>query len=242
MNILDHISSSDRACFAVLVDPDKAESSRLEGLVTAANGGLVDFFFVGGSHISGGDISRTILYLKDRTSVPVVLFPGSVLQIDPSAHAMLFLSLISGRNPEYLIGQHVIASPYLRTFSQEIIPTGYMLIEGGCMTTATYMSSSLPLPANKPQLAASTALAGEMLGMKLIYADTGSGAQQCVSPEMVRKIKEYIRIPLVVGGGINSKEKAVEMAKQGADVIVAGNGIESRPLLLNEIAASLKKQ
>ncbi len=242
MGVLEKIVSADRTCFAVLVDPDKAQPSRLEGLVAAANSGMVDFFFVGGSHISGGDISRTIAYLKERTTVPVVLFPGCVLQLDPSAHAMLFLSLISGRNPEYLIGQQVIAAPYLRTFSQEIIPTGYMLIDGGRMTTATYMSSSLPLPADKPQLAASTALAGEMLGMKLIYADAGSGAQTCISPEMIRAIKEFTQIPLVVGGGINSKEKAREMARQGADVIVVGNGIEDRPQLLREIAESLKDQ
>ncbi|MFO8053861.1 MAG: geranylgeranylglyceryl/heptaprenylglyceryl phosphate synthase [Bacteroidales bacterium] len=239
MSILEKINNNGPAKFAVLVDPDKASTPEIESLVQGAESQNVDFFFVGGSYISSGDIGHTIAQIKQKTHIPVVLFPGSVLQIDPSADALLFLSLISGRNPDYLIGQHVIAAPYLHKLSMEVIPTGYMLIDSGKSTTASYMSNTIPLPINKPELAASTALAGEMLGMKLIYADAGSGAQNSIPPNIITAIKNKISIPLIIGGGIKDKETAKNCIDNGADLIVVGNAIEKNPHLINEISSIL---
>jgi putative glycerol-1-phosphate prenyltransferase len=158
------------------------------------------------------------------------------MQINPGADAILLLSLISGRNPDLLIGKHVIAAPYLKRSGLEILPTGYMLIESGNSTTALYMSNSLPIPWNKDEIAVSTAIAGEMLGLKLIYMDGGSGADKPVSASMVRKVKQNISIPLVIGGGIRTPEAAAERFRAGADIIVVGNAIETDNSLLLKIA------
>lgn len=236
MSILQHFGEFQGPKFAILVDPDKAGEREIDRILEMTGNGKVSFFFVGGSHISNGDIKATISQLK-KTDIPVILFPGSVLQIEPTADAMLFLSLISGRNPEYLIGQHVIAAPYLAKAKLETIPTGYMLIDGGKTTTASYMSNSTPLPMDKPELAASTALAGELLGLKLIYADCGSGAESAVSIEMVKAIKSRITIPLIVGGGIRDRKTAEQLIKAGADILVVGNAIEKNPEVINEISS-----
>lgn len=236
MSILKKIQQTNRPKLAVLVDPDKTGAQQLKELTDHLNNSKADFLFVGGSHITNGNITETIRNLKKHSKLPVVLFPGSVLQIEPEADAMLFLSLISGRNPEYLIGQHVIAAPYLEKSKLETIPTGYMLIESGKSTTASYMSNTNPLPMDKPELAASTALAGELLGMKLIYADAGSGARHSISTDMIRAIKDKISIPLIVGGGIKDKETALEKINAGADMIVIGNAIEKDPHVIDEIS------
>lgn len=235
MSILQQIYSLERPSLAVLIDPDHIERQGIESLLKHINSAKVDFLFVGGSHISIGNIDKTVNRLKEGTHLPVILFPGSVLQIADQADAMLFLSLISGRNPEYLIGQHVVAAPYLRKIAMETIPTGYMLIDGGKSTTASYMSNTSPLPMDKPMLAASTAMAGEMLGMKMIYADAGSGARYNISPDMIRAIKTHIHIPLIVGGGICEKSVAEEVIHAGADIVVIGNEIERRPDFIKEI-------
>jgi putative glycerol-1-phosphate prenyltransferase len=166
----------------------------------------------------------------------VVIFPGSVMQIDNQAEAILFLSLISGRNAEMLIGKHVAAAPLLKKTRLEIIPTGYMVIESGRLTSVQYISGTLPLPQNKTDLAAHTALAGQLLGLKLIYMDAGSGAEHPVKTELIKAVKKEISVPLIVGGGINNAAKAKAAARAGADVIVVGNSIEKKPELIFDIA------
>ena len=227
---------SGKKQFAVLIDPDKLMSA--EGIDIAESAG-VDYFFMGGSLITGGNLENCIEGIKKRSSIPIVLFPGNTLQISPRADGILFLSLISGRNAEMLIGKHVEAAPLLRSSALEILPTGYMLIENGKQTTASYMSNSTPIPADKDQIALCTAMAGEMLGLKLIYMDAGSGAINPVSASMIKKVKENISVPLIIGGGIRTPQSALKACKAGADVIVVGNAIEKDNKLMKSIAEAV---
>jgi putative glycerol-1-phosphate prenyltransferase len=174
--------------------------------------------------------------MKENVSIPVILFPGSSLQIDPSADAILFLSLISGRNPDLLIGQHVIAAPILRNNKIEVIPTGYILVNSGKTTSVAYISNTTPIPEDKYSLAACTALAGEMLGLRLVYLDAGSGAEREISAKMISAVRKAVSVPLIVGGGINTSRKAITALEAGADLIVIGNALEKDPNLLTEIA------
>ncbi|MCU0445486.1 MAG: geranylgeranylglyceryl/heptaprenylglyceryl phosphate synthase [Microscillaceae bacterium] len=226
--------------FTLLIDPDKFNEEVCGQLLAIEAFQKVDFIFVGGSLIQGININQTIQLIKQHTTVPIVIFPGSNMHIDMSADGILFLSLISGRNPDFLIGQHIVAAPILKKSKLEILATGYMLVEGGKQTTASYMSNTTPLPYDKPEVAACTAMAGEMLGLKLIYADTGSGAEKAVSNKMVNMISKSVDIPLLVGGGIKSAVQAIEILESGADVIVIGNAIESNPQLLPEVAEKIK--
>jgi putative glycerol-1-phosphate prenyltransferase len=228
-----------RKQFALLIDPDKISGKRLRTLCSNAAKCNTDFIFVGGSYISNGGFSDCIGNIKNACNIPVVLFPGGVMQIDRQADAILFLSLISGRNPELLIGKHVTAVPHLKKTRMEIIPTGYMVIESGKLTSVQYISGTLPLPQGKTDLAAHTALAGQMLGLKLIYMDAGSGAEKPVSAAMINAVKNEIAIPLVVGGGINTVAKAKAAAHAGADVIVVGNSIEKNPEAIFKIAEAV---
>lgn len=221
---------------AVLVDPDKSALPHLTKLATMANEAKVDLFFVGGSLMVGNEMERTIRTLKSLTNIPIVLFPGSPSQVTENADGILFLSLISGRNPDLLIGQHVIAAPMIKKSNLEVLPTGYMLIDSGQPTTASYISGSLPIPANKPEIAAVTAMAGEMLGLRLMYADGGSGAAHPVSAETIRAIKKATKTPLIVGGGMRSAADVREAYQAGADIAVIGNAFEDQPDLLVEIA------
>ncbi len=229
-----------RKQFAVLIDPDKYDASHISVLSEYANNGLIDYFFIGGSLLTEDHLDKWIDLLKANTRTPVVLFPGNTLQICPKADAILFLSLISGRNAEMLIGKHVIAAPYLKSSSLEIIPTGYMLIDSGKQTAASYMSSSQPIPYDKHDIAVCTAMAGEMLGLKLIYMDAGSGALNPVSEMMIKQVKSNISIPLIIGGGINTAEKAQKACRAGADIIVVGNAIEKKPEVIASISSSIK--
>ncbi len=235
MNLYSSLSESKKK-FAVLVDPDKYDGKRLIDLVTLAGESMVSYFFVGGSLLSNGNLGETIRVIKDYSDIPVIIFPGDEMQIDPQADAILLLSLISGRNPDLLIGKHVIAAPYLKKSGLEILPTGYMLIDSGRSTTALYMSNSLPIPRDKDDIAISTAMAGEMLGLRLIYMDGGSGAQNSIPSSMIEKVKENIHVPLIIGGGIRTPHLAAEQFKAGADVIVVGNAIEDDQSLLKKIA------
>lgn len=237
--LLDKILSdkqSKRKSLAVLLDPDKVELASFRHFLFACVENHVDFFFVGGSLITKNIMAAMIEAIRTHTSIPVVIFPGNNLHIDPSADAILLLSLISGRNPDYLIGQHVIAAPILKQSGLEILPTGYILVDSGRQTTVSYISNTTPIPHDKPDIAACTAMAGEMLGLKLIYLDGGSGAMYPVSPKMISRVKENIDLPLIVGGGINSAEKAHEALEAGADMLVIGNAFEKNPTLLPEIA------
>jgi putative glycerol-1-phosphate prenyltransferase len=221
--------------FTLLIDPDHFDTARCEALLKVKAFERADFIFVGGSLIQGLNIGETIQTIKQYTDKPVIIFPGSNMHIDAGADAILFLSLISGRNPEFLIGQHVVSAPILRKSKIEILPTGYMLIEGGKATTASYMSNTTPLPHDKPEVAACTAMAGEMLGLKLMYADTGSGAEKSVSNKMVNMLSQSVSCPIIIGGGIRTASRAVEILESGGDTIVIGNAIESNPDFLTEV-------
>ncbi|MBT1706295.1 geranylgeranylglyceryl/heptaprenylglyceryl phosphate synthase [Chryseosolibacter indicus] len=229
--------TNGKKSIAVLVDPDKVDdSNKLLHLINLANENCIDFFFVGGSLVTTTNLSEVVSQIKANVSIPVVLFPGNTMQIEPSADALLFLSLISGRNPELLIGQHVMAAPILRNTSLEVIPTGYILINSGKITSVAYISNTMPIPDDKYSLAASTALAGVMLGLKLIYLDAGSGAEKEISAKMIASVRKTINAPLIVGGGINTAQKAIAALEAGADMIVIGNALEKDPDLLTEVS------
>jgi putative glycerol-1-phosphate prenyltransferase len=221
---------------AVLLDPDNLDEAGCMRLLTLTETHSVDYFFVGGSLVTTQHQAALLHLLKSRSSVPVILFPSSSLHIDGQADGILLLSLISGRNPDFLIGQHVVAAPLLRASQLEIIPTGYMLVDTGRQTTASYMSGTTPLPHDKPAIAACTAMAGEQLGLRLMYLDGGSGAMYPVSAATIRAVRQAVEVPLVVGGGINTAEKAQTALAAGADVIVIGNQIEKDPEFLAEVS------
>ncbi|MBE0649890.1 MAG: geranylgeranylglyceryl/heptaprenylglyceryl phosphate synthase [Bacteroidales bacterium] len=214
---------------AVLIDPDKLSDNQYAEISKIAGEAGVNFLFVGGSLLTSDTLFRCIRILKENSNIPVVLFPGNTYQISRNADAILFLSLISGRNPDMLIGMHVISAPYIKLSGLEAIPTGYMLIDSGKPTSVTYMSNSMPIPRDKKDIAACTAMAGEMLGLRLIYMDAGSGADVTISEEMIRFVKGSIEVPLVIGGGIKSPEIAEKMLIAGADTIVVGNHFEKNP-------------
>ena len=228
-----------RKAFAVLLDPDKVELESFTFIHAEIARYGVDFFFVGGSLITRYAADEIIAAIHKHTHIPAILFPGNSLHIEPTADAILLLSLISGRNPELLIGQHVVAAPLLKKSKLEILPTGYMLIESGRATTVSYISNTTPIPHDKPSVAACTAMAGELLGLQIMYLDAGSGAQRPVTPEMIAAVRKAVDTPIIVGGGINSVEKAQAALEAGADVIVVGNGIEKNPDLLPEIAQAV---
>lgn len=232
-------AGSGRKQMAILIDPDNYDDQKLVTIAGLASKAGVFCFFVGGSLMTSARFESTIRVLKSVSSIPVVIFPGSNLQISPKADAILLLSLISGRNAEYLIGQHVVAAPYLKNSGIEILPTGYLLIESGRLTTANYMSNTLPIPADKPEIAACTAMAGEMLGLGAIYMDGGSGAERSVPAEMVRSVRRAVGLPLIVGGGITTPGQALELWSAGADLIVIGNAVEADSSLITTISAHI---
>ncbi|MBI1221121.1 MAG: geranylgeranylglyceryl/heptaprenylglyceryl phosphate synthase [Bacteroidetes bacterium] len=235
---LVHKQSAGQKMLAVLIDPDHVD--RLEESVRRCNESGVDLIFLGGSLVSTGTIAESIERIKQLTDIPVLLFPGDELQIDGRADALLLLSLISGRNPELLIGKHVVAAPYIRKSGIEAISTGYMLIDGGRVTTASYISGTVPIPADKAEIAMCTAMAGEMLGLKLIYMDAGSGANQPVNARTISSVREAVRIPIIVGGGIRSTAQAVEAWRAGADIVVVGNAIEDDNTLITDLMNALQ--
>ena len=240
--ILDSIGkqkANGHKAFAVLIDPDKLTSESLLETIQLAKQANVDYLFVGGSLVVTDTLDMVVVAIKANCSIPVVLFPGSPDQITPKADALLYLSLISGRNPELLIGQHVISAPFVRQSGLEIIPVGYMLIDGGTPTTVSYISNTNPIPSNKNDIASCTAMAGEMLGLKVIYMDAGSGAQRAIPTIMISQVAKYVQIPIIVGGGITNPEKAKENCLAGADIIVVGNAIEKDPALISQMAAAI---
>jgi putative glycerol-1-phosphate prenyltransferase len=237
LNSLKEKQVQGKKSIAVLIDPDKVtDVALLHHLINLASENCVDYFFVGGSLVTTTNLSEIVQTIKEQVSIPVILFPGNSIQIDPSADAILFLSLISGRNPELLIGQHVVAAPIIRNTRLEVIPTGYMLIGSGRTTSVAYISNTTPIPDDKSSLAACTAMAGEMLGLQLMYLDAGSGAEKEISARMISAVRKAVRVPLIVGGGINTAQKARTALEAGADMIVIGNALEKNPNLLIEIA------
>jgi|SRR5690606_3839611 len=242
MNIyqsLEKHKSQGKKSFAVLIDPDKVNEQVLNELIELSANAKVDYFLVGGSLVISNHLNHVVQYIKKNSSIPVILFPGSSSHISKEADALLYLSLISGRNPDLLIGQHVISAPFIRQSGLEVIPTGYLLIDGGAPTTVSYISNALPIPSDKSEIAMCTAMAGEMLGMKLIYMDAGSGAKRSIPESMIERVAQNISVPLIIGGGITEPEKAYLNCKSGADLIVIGNAIEKDPVLINEMAAAI---
>lgn len=225
---------------AVLLDPDHLDEASCRRVLALTEAHPIEYFFVGGSLVMSSHQAALIRLLKVESPVPVLLFPSHSLHLDPQADGILLLSLISGRNPEFLIGQHVIAAPQLRQSNLQILPTGYLLVDTGRQTTASYMSGTTPLPYDKPTIAACTAMAGEQLGLRLMYLDGGSGAMYPVSPAMIRAVRQAVDVPLVVGGGINTTDKAYAALAAGADVIVVGNQIEKTPQFLGEVVQVVK--
>ena len=225
--------------FAVLIDPDKVNNSNLEQLIKLAVEARVDYLLVGGSLVISNYLDECVQLIKRSCNIPVILFPGSPNQVSKYADALLYLSLISGRNADMLIGQHVISAPVVKQSGLEILSTGYMVVDGGAPTTVSYISNASPLPSDKNEIAMCTAMAGEMLGMKLIYMDAGSGAKRAISENMIAAVAAVINVPLIIGGGIIEPEKAYLNCKAGADVIVVGNAIEKDPNLIKEMAAAV---
>jgi len=225
--------------FAVLIDPDKVNDSNMEQLIQLSVAAKVDYFLVGGSLVISNYLDECLQLIKRSCAIPTVLFPGSPSQVSKYADALLYLSLISGRNAELLIGQHVVSAPFVKKSGLEIMPTGYMVVDGGAPTTVSYISNASPLPADKNEIAMCTALAGEMLGMKLIYMDAGSGAKRPITESMISVVAQNISVPLIIGGGIIEPEKAYLNCKAGADVIVVGNAIEKDAGLIKEMAAAV---
>jgi len=228
--------------FVVLIDPDKVRLGKISKVLEASVEAGVDYFFIGGSLVVNDMLDYVLKSMKEMCNIPMILFPGNSFQLSYKADGLLFLSLISGRNADLLIGKHVITAPFLKVSPLEIIPTGYMLIDGGIMTSVQYMSNTSPIPSNKEDIALCTAMAGEMLGLKQIYMDAGSGAKNPISESMINTVSGGIDIPLIVGGGISTAEKAAANAKAGADVVVVGNAIEKDPLLIKEMAFAVHEQ
>ena len=229
MKIYNHIKSTideKGSAFFILLDPDKVDFFRLEDFIKVAEDSGVDGFLIGGSLIISGDFESLIQKVKSYTKLPAIIFPGSITQVSQYADAILFISVISGRNPEHLIGKQVLAAPLIRKANIEPLSTGYILVDSGTTTTAVYISGSLPVPRNKPDIAAATALAAEYLGMKFIYLEAGSGAQLSVPNDMIKAVSKVCSIPIIVGGGLRHPKDVVEKVSAGASVIIVGNFFE----------------
>lgn len=225
--------------FVVLIDPDKLKLGHIDQLLQLSADGKVDYFFIGGSLIINNMLDEVLSKIKRDCQIPLILFPGNSFQLSYRADAILFLSLISGRNPELLIGKHVVAAPFLKVSPLEVIPTGYLLIDGGKTTTVQYMSNTVPIPADKTDIAMSTALAGELLGLKMIYLDAGSGAHTPISTEMISHVTSVLSVPLIIGGGISDPKKVYDNMIAGADLVVVGNAIEKDPNLITDISIAV---
>lgn len=228
MGVYDYIEERRQRgdkMFVVLIDPDKFSEGMLDKLSLLLSVRRADMIFVGGSLVMS-DIGEVVKMLKSRFDIPVVLFPGSAQQFTEEADALLFLSLITGRNAEYLIGQHVMSSVRIKRSGVEVIPTGYMLVEGGVMTSVEYISGTQPLPRSKDDIAVATAVAGELLGLKMLYLEAGSGAKECVPESMIRAVRSSVGLPIIVGGGLRSIEDIDKAYSAGADIVVVGTAIE----------------
>jgi phosphoglycerol geranylgeranyltransferase len=238
MKVFDRIEKKTRdgeKQLAILIDPDKSNGETLQGAARIAEESGADYIFVGGSLLTRDSMRTCVDVMKKSCKLPVVIFPGNLLQVVENADAILLLSLISGRNPEMLIGNHIIAAPLIKNCKLEVIPTGYMLVESGKITSVLYMSNTLPIPFDKTDIAVCTAMAGEMLGLRTIFMDAGSGAIHNIPMEMVRAVRQELSIPLIVGGGIRTPEAALETWDAGADVVVVGNAAETHPDIIMEM-------
>ena len=245
MLLYDKITASrinGKKQLAVLIDPDDADLGRIEKLVDLSIHAGVDFFFVGGSTSRKNKIDEVLTLLNVQTNIPIVLFPGNQHQIRSNADALLLLSLISGRNPEYLIGQHVRSVPTILKSNLEVIPCGYILVDGGKMTAVNYVSQTSAIDQNDVSAAINTALAGQFLGLKMLYLEAGSGASTPVNDQLISSVSNAIDIPLIVGGGIKTTDKALSSLRHGADLIVIGNAFEDNPSLVEEVSQAIHSE
>ncbi len=240
-SVYDRIISSSSKKICVLIDPDKHDDMSIKELVVKADRVGVDFFMIGSSLLSQS-IEKDISIIKNNSKIPLILFPGNLLQLSFNVDAILFLSLISGRNSDLLIGKHVESAPIIKKSGLETISTAYILVESGITTSVQYMSDTKPIPADKPDIAIATAQAGELLGMKLVYLEAGSGAINPVSAEMIKAVKSNIDIPLIVGGGLRNSQQIENACKAGADIIVVGNVLEEDSMKLAEFVSIVHKK
>ncbi|HRS53282.1 MAG TPA: geranylgeranylglyceryl/heptaprenylglyceryl phosphate synthase [Bacteroidales bacterium] len=238
-NTIIEKKTSKQKMFGVLIDPDNYDINNTIKIVNICNKARVNFILIGGSLLKYNNIDNCIETIKANSNIPVLLFPGGTMQISYKANGILLLSLISGRNPDMLIGKHVESSFILKNSNLEIIPTGYILIDGGKITSVQYISNTIPIPADKANLVVATALAGEMLGLKIIYLEAGSGALNPVPPSVIQKIHKYVNLPIIVGGGIKKPETAKAACDAGADIIIVGNSIEQNPNLIFDISNTI---
>lgn len=220
---------------AVLIDPDKFNPE----LIKLANQCNVHYFFVGGSELVGGNIEKTISVIKKLSKIPILIFPGDEKQLSAKADAVLFLSLLSGRNPDYLIGKQVLAAPFIKQKKLECISTAYILVDGNKKSTTQKVTNTKPLKDIKSII--NTAIAAELLGFKTVYLEAGSGAEKSINASVIKKVKQNISIPLLVGGGINSTKKAQQAIDAGADILVIGNALEKDSILIKELSLLFKK-
>lgn len=218
---------------ALLLDPDKAKGESLRNILSIARISNTDYILAGGS-LTFNSIDTLIDNIRELCSIPVILFPGNLLQLTHNADIIMLLSLISGRNPELLIGNHVIAAPHLKDVKEKLVSVGYILISCGNKTSVEYISQTEAIPSDKPEIVVATALAGEMLGLKMIYLEAGSGATRHVPLSIIKAVRENISIPLAVGGGIKNKQEVEDIFNAGANLIILGNGCEKNPDLLAE--------
>ena len=243
LEYLNGIVQTRGAGYFALVDPDALADKQICQLAEHAQEAGVDAFLVGGSLLMRDRLNHATRQLKRHSQVPVILFPGGSNQLSPHADAILFLSLISGRNPELLIGEHARAAPIIRQYGLDPIATGYMLVESGAYSSVQVMSGSFPIPRNKSDIAAAHALAAQYLGMQMLYLEGGSGAKRPVPDKMIRAVRAYIDLPIIVGGGIHKPETAAAKVRAGANFIVTGTALENNapPTLMHEIADAIRQ-
>ena len=243
LNYLLSIKEEKGAGYIVLIDPDKNSEKKLEEKISKINNSGVDAIFVGGSLILDNNCERRVSIIKSLSELPVIFFPGGISQLNKYYDAMLFMSILSGRNPHYLIGEQVVAAPIVKDLGIEVIPTGYLIVDGGNNSSVQFMSGTNPIPIEKPDILVAHALAAQYLGKKLVYLESGSGAKKSIPNKLVNAVNSYIDVPIIVGGGIRSPESAYEKVQAGASFIVTGTVIENDSMaMIKEFADAIHRR
>jgi phosphoglycerol geranylgeranyltransferase len=234
-----NIKKEKGAGFLVLLDPDRLNLKEIVELARKSEEGGADGFLVGSSLLLSSRFDESIKQIRSNVNLPVIIFPGNANQVSKYADAILFLSLVSGRNPHLLIGEQVKAAPMIKEFGIEPIPTGYLIIESGKATSVQFMSDTQPIPNDKPDIAKAHALAAEYLGMKFVFLEAGSGAENPVPDLIIKEIRDFISIPIIVGGGIREPESAYKKVESGASFVVIGNALEKDDSIIKEFAEAI---